>query len=105
MRVLRPAADDAQPLDIDRARQAGRGSESVRLTECPLQRPVAAHRQPGDKAVLPTGRDAKERADQLRQLVRQERPVAAAERLVRVEAAVHLWHDDGQAERRYVPLD
>ena len=95
----------AEAVDIDGTGQAGHRGEPLGLAQRPLQRPVAAHRQPGDEGVVATGRHPEERTDELRELLGQERPVAATARLVGVEAAMHLGHDHRQTQRCDVPLD
>ena len=67
-----------QAGEVQRAGQAGRRGEPLRLPQRPLERAVAAHRQAGDEGVLPPLGHRNHERDQLGQLLGQERPVAAA---------------------------
>ena len=103
--ILRPGREGAKALQVQRTRQAGRRGEPLRLAQRPLHRAVPTHRQARDERVITAAGHVEEGAHQLRQLLGQERPVAAASGLVGVEAAMDLGHDHGQSQRRHIPLD
>ena len=85
--------------DVEHARQAGGGGEPLGLTQRPLHRPVP----PIDKPATKVSRRSVDRRKNCRPDAAapgEERPVAAAVRLVGVVAAVHLGHHHGEPERR-----
>ena len=92
--------------DIEPAAGHARGGrEAVRFPQRPLECAVATHGQTRRRTCPPGAGQPEEAVHQVRELLRQERPVAVSVRLVGVETAMHLRHHDGQPQRRDIPLD
>jgi len=83
------------------------GAEQVRVLEGQLDRPVAAHGQPGDHAAL-ARRDGLEgavhEADDVPDDVGLEGGFGPVFR-IGIEAALAVGHDDDQRQAAHIPLD
>lgn len=104
-RRVSPRAAEVERVHIQHAREAGRCRVLLGPGQRQLERPIPAHRQPGDEVVLAPRGEVEELAHQRGQLVGDVVEVAPAVDHVGVVADLHCGHHHRQPQRRHVALD